>query len=222
VKQRQTVDAIVGAVTGSLTRREVLMVGRYRGKELEVIGRTVMLKDDQSAEIGQLLKPAGPRHPWPDEISTHWGKGSKTPLVKVQPRWSSRSPPTPPCRPATTGTRCGWFVTAPTWPLAMSRRSPPDRRDRSSSVAELALGVCSASRWRRVGASAPRHALTEVPEPDHRDRRRRGSVPHADPVTGSAEDRASGGSPLQRPAQRARRAVISQAAEPSRTPSGVW
>jgi hypothetical protein len=23
--------------------------------------------------------------PWPDEISTHWGKGPKTPLVKVRP-----------------------------------------------------------------------------------------------------------------------------------------
>ena len=32
------------------------------------------------------MRPAGPRHPWPDEISTHWGKGSKTPLIKVQPR----------------------------------------------------------------------------------------------------------------------------------------
>jgi ATP-dependent DNA ligase len=86
VKYRDTVDVIVGAVTGSLEAPEVLVVGRYRGKVLEVIGRTVMLKDDQAAAIGKLLKPAGPRHPWPDEIATHWGKGSKTPLIKVQPR----------------------------------------------------------------------------------------------------------------------------------------
>jgi ATP-dependent DNA ligase len=86
VKHRETVDVIVGAVTGSLRAPEVLVVGRYRGKELEVVGRTVKLKDDQAAEIGKLLKPAGPRHPWPDEISTHWGKGGKTPLIKVQPR----------------------------------------------------------------------------------------------------------------------------------------
>ncbi|TCN35606.1 ATP dependent DNA ligase-like protein [Kribbella orskensis] len=58
---------------------EALVVGRYRGNELEIVGRTVKLKDDQAAEIGKLLKPAWPRHPWPDEISTHWGKGSKTP-----------------------------------------------------------------------------------------------------------------------------------------------
>jgi ATP-dependent DNA ligase len=86
VKQRETVEAIVGAVTGSLRHPEVLIVGRYRGKDLEVIGRTVKLKTDQAAAIASLLKPAGARHPWPDQISTHWGKGSKTPIVKVQPK----------------------------------------------------------------------------------------------------------------------------------------
>lgn len=72
----------MGAVTGSLQRPEVLVMGRYRGKELEVVGRTVKLTDDQSASIAKLLKPAGVRHPWPDQISTHWGRGSKTPLVQ--------------------------------------------------------------------------------------------------------------------------------------------
>lgn len=86
VKQRETVEAIIGAVTGSLARPEVLVVGRYRGKELDVVGRTVKLKTDQAEAIGPLRKAAGPRHPWPDEISTHWGKGSTTPIIKVQPR----------------------------------------------------------------------------------------------------------------------------------------
>jgi ATP-dependent DNA ligase len=85
VKYRETAEAIVGAVTGSLRAPEVLVVGRYRGKDLEVVGRTVKLKDDQAAAIGSLLKPAGSRHPWPNEIATHWGRGSKTPLIKVQP-----------------------------------------------------------------------------------------------------------------------------------------
>ncbi|GAB2662381.1 ATP-dependent DNA ligase [Kribbella swartbergensis] len=86
VKQRDTAEAIVGAVTGSLERPEVLVVGRYRGKELEVVGRTVKLKDEQAAAIAPLLKPAGSRHPWPDEISTQWGRTSKTPILKVQPK----------------------------------------------------------------------------------------------------------------------------------------
>jgi ATP-dependent DNA ligase len=84
-KTRDTVEAIVGAVTGSLKRPEVLVVGRYRGKELEMVGRTVKLTEAQSTAIGKLLKPAGVRHPWPDQISTHWGRTSKTPIVKVRP-----------------------------------------------------------------------------------------------------------------------------------------
>jgi hypothetical protein len=78
-------EPIVGAMTGSLQRSEVLVVGRYRGKVLEVFGRTVKLTEAQSTPIGKLLTPAGSRHPWPDQISTHWGRGSKTPIVKVRP-----------------------------------------------------------------------------------------------------------------------------------------
>jgi ATP-dependent DNA ligase len=88
VKTRETIDVICGAVTGSLLRPEVVIAGRYRGKVLEVVGRTVPLNDQQAAELAGLLKPAGARHPWPDEIgSGRWdGKNSKVPLVKVQPR----------------------------------------------------------------------------------------------------------------------------------------
>lgn len=85
-KTRETVDGIVGAVTGSLRRPEMLVVGRYRGKVLEVIGRTVKLSPRQADVIGPLLRPAGVRHPWPDQIATHWGGDSKTPIIKVQPK----------------------------------------------------------------------------------------------------------------------------------------
>jgi len=71
-------------VTGSLRRPEVLIVGRYRGKMLEVVGRTVKLTAAQSEVIGELLKQAGTKHPWPDELSTRWGT-SKTPILKVRP-----------------------------------------------------------------------------------------------------------------------------------------
>jgi hypothetical protein len=64
------VEAIVGAVTGTLRRPEVLMVGRYRGEEFEVVGRTVTLTPDQSAEIGKLPKPAGPRRCKPATTAT--------------------------------------------------------------------------------------------------------------------------------------------------------
>jgi hypothetical protein len=71
-------------VTGSLARPQGLVVGRYRGKVLEVVGRTVPLTPAQSAAVAALLKPAGARHPWPDQLSTHWGQG-KTAIVKIRP-----------------------------------------------------------------------------------------------------------------------------------------
>ena len=51
-----------------------------------MVGRTVKLKDEQAAVIARLLEPAGARDTWPDEISTHWGRGAKTPIIKVQPK----------------------------------------------------------------------------------------------------------------------------------------
>lgn len=86
LKRRESLEAIAGAVTGSFTSPDTLIVGRYRGKVLEIIGRTVKLRDDQAAELGKLLRPAGVRHPWPDEISTQWGTSKRTPILKVQPR----------------------------------------------------------------------------------------------------------------------------------------
>ncbi len=75
----------MGAVTGSLEHPKVLVVGRYRGKTLEMVGRTVPLTTAQSRAVGEVLKPAAASHPWPDRLSTHWGQ-SKTPIVKVRPR----------------------------------------------------------------------------------------------------------------------------------------
>jgi hypothetical protein len=42
VKTRATVEVIIGAVTGSLQRPKVVVAGRYRGAELEMVGRTVL------------------------------------------------------------------------------------------------------------------------------------------------------------------------------------
>jgi hypothetical protein len=74
VKTRATVEVIIGAVTGSLQRPKVVVAGRYRGAELEMVGRTVPLTDQQAAELAKLLTPAWAVHPWPEEIgSGRWG-----------------------------------------------------------------------------------------------------------------------------------------------------
>jgi len=64
--------------------------GGWRSAEcgvLTVIGRTVPLKPDQSAQLAAVLKPAEHGHPWPDEISSQrrGGRDSKKLLLKVQP-----------------------------------------------------------------------------------------------------------------------------------------
>ncbi|WP_328988840.1 hypothetical protein OG394_21690 [Kribbella sp. NBC_01245] len=75
-------------MTGSLARPEAVIAGRYRGQVLEVVGRTVPLKDAQAADLAKVLKPAGPSHPWPDEIASHrWGgRDNRVALTKVQPK----------------------------------------------------------------------------------------------------------------------------------------
>jgi hypothetical protein len=78
----------VGGVLGSITRPEVVIAGLYNADgEPTVIGRTVPLKPEQSAQLAAVLKPATGGHPWPDEITSYrWGgRDSKKPLVKVQP-----------------------------------------------------------------------------------------------------------------------------------------
>jgi ATP-dependent DNA ligase len=75
-------------VLGSITRPEVVIAGLYTSEgELVVIGRTVPLKPDQSAQLAAVLRPARSGHPWPDEITSYrWGgPDAKKPLTKVQP-----------------------------------------------------------------------------------------------------------------------------------------
>lgn len=88
VKSRETTEVLVGGVTGTLARPESVVAGLEREGELVVVGRTTPLTSQQAAELADLLDPAGPGHPWPDEISSsRFGGGrDKVPLIKVEPR----------------------------------------------------------------------------------------------------------------------------------------
>jgi ATP-dependent DNA ligase len=106
VKHRDTVEVIVGGVLGSLEHPEVVIAGRYRvgtatsdsdtadtvdtvggAAKLVQVGRTVPLTAAQSAALAAVLRPAGPDHPWPDEIGVgRWAKsGATVALTKVDP-----------------------------------------------------------------------------------------------------------------------------------------
>ena len=88
VKHRETREVIVGGVLGSITHPDVVIAGLYNAEaELVVVGRTVPLKPEQSAQLAAVLAPARPGHPWPDEITSYrWGgPDSKKALTKVEP-----------------------------------------------------------------------------------------------------------------------------------------
>ncbi|MCX3291816.1 hypothetical protein OR263_34780 [Streptomyces sp. NEAU-H22] len=63
---RETTEAIVGAVTGSLASPRSLLLGRYDDQQrLQYIGRTTTLARATGTAIAGRLSPGGPGHPWP-------------------------------------------------------------------------------------------------------------------------------------------------------------
>lgn len=65
-----------------------MFAGQYdQAGELVIVGRTGPLSPAQSRQLGVLLSPARPGHPWPDEITAYpWGgRDAAKPLTKVEP-----------------------------------------------------------------------------------------------------------------------------------------
>lgn len=85
VKTRETVEVIVGAVTGTLERPTAVVAGRYiDADDLVVVGRTGQLRPDQSANLARVLVAAD-EHPWPARIGGgHFG-ASPVDVVRVRP-----------------------------------------------------------------------------------------------------------------------------------------
>ncbi len=69
LRTRRTAEAIVGAVTGSLSAPDRLILG-LPGEDgaLVVAGGTAPLTPRQSREIAALLRPPAGPHPWPDVL----------------------------------------------------------------------------------------------------------------------------------------------------------
>src|SRR3712207_6936038 len=80
-------ELLAGGVIGPLERPSQLVAGRYRDGELVVVGRTSPLSPAQSAELADVLTPAGPDHPWPERIGTGAFGGGRlsVPLARVRP-----------------------------------------------------------------------------------------------------------------------------------------
>jgi len=86
VKNRQTRELIVGAVTGSIMRPESVIAAAVIDGQLAVVGRTVALTTAQAHELAEHLTPADHDHPWPDELGTGvFGQRGRVTITKVRP-----------------------------------------------------------------------------------------------------------------------------------------
>ncbi|WP_093710519.1 hypothetical protein [Streptomyces sp. 2131.1] len=85
--RRESSEAIIGGVTGSLRRPNVLLLGRYDTTgRLRLVGKTVPLKAAAAQEVAALLTPAGPDHPWTGaRFSARWGSRDLLDPVLVEP-----------------------------------------------------------------------------------------------------------------------------------------
>ncbi|MBT2453159.1 ATP-dependent DNA ligase [Streptomyces sp. ISL-43] len=75
IRRRDTTEAIVGAITGTLTRPQLLVLGRYdETRRLRTVGRTVALRPDAARRVAEHLAAAGPGHPWTGvRFAASWG-----------------------------------------------------------------------------------------------------------------------------------------------------
>ncbi|MEU5810714.1 ATP-dependent DNA ligase [Streptomyces sp. NPDC047718] len=87
IRRRDTTEAVIGAITGTLTRPQLLVLGRHdHDGRLRAVGRTVPLRPDASRQVGEHLAAAGPRHPWTGvQFAAAWGSRDVLDAVLVRP-----------------------------------------------------------------------------------------------------------------------------------------
>ncbi|MEU9014713.1 ATP-dependent DNA ligase [Streptomyces sp. NPDC048479] len=88
-RTRNTAEAVIGAVTGSLIRPETALLGRYTtdGRFLLVARSTPLAPRLRAGLGGGLLTPAGADHPWRDvHFTSHWGSPEPLAFTPVAPQ----------------------------------------------------------------------------------------------------------------------------------------
>ncbi|MET9661600.1 hypothetical protein [Streptomyces sp. NPDC006510] len=82
----ETTEAIVGAVTGSLTAPRGLLLGRYDDGRLKYTGRTTTLTRTASTTVAGQLASAQHGHPWTGwSFSAGWGSRETLNVTLVEP-----------------------------------------------------------------------------------------------------------------------------------------
>ncbi|MGW2680347.1 hypothetical protein [Streptomyces sp. NPDC001436] len=65
IRRRNTSEALIGAITGTLARPQLLILGRHNTTgHLRPIGRTVPLPPEAARTLAEQLTPADPDRPW--------------------------------------------------------------------------------------------------------------------------------------------------------------
>ncbi|MFJ6785283.1 ATP-dependent DNA ligase [Streptomyces yangpuensis] len=75
VRRRDTTEAVIGAITGTLIRPQLLVLGRHDDTGLlRAVGRTVPLRPEQARQISEHLAPGDAGHPWEGvRFASSWG-----------------------------------------------------------------------------------------------------------------------------------------------------
>lgn len=87
-KIHTTTEAVIGAVTGRITQPQSLFLGRLdRDGQLRYVGRSTPLKTPAAIELGTVLSPAAPGHPWTGRrFTAAWGSSATISPTLVEPR----------------------------------------------------------------------------------------------------------------------------------------
>ncbi|MGW0367284.1 hypothetical protein [Streptomyces sp. NPDC002990] len=87
IRRRDTTEAVIGAITGTLARPGLLVLGRHdEAGRLRTVGRTVPLRPEQARQVVEYLAAAGPGHPWEGvRFAAAWGSRDVLDAVLVRP-----------------------------------------------------------------------------------------------------------------------------------------
>ncbi|MFD8666231.1 ATP-dependent DNA ligase [Streptomyces microflavus] len=88
VRARQTTEALIGAITGSLGRPHLLVLGRYDAEgRLRHVGKTTGLSPAAARQLADQLTAAAPgTHPWEGaRFSAGWGSSSVLDTTLIVP-----------------------------------------------------------------------------------------------------------------------------------------
>ncbi|WP_240802095.1 ATP-dependent DNA ligase [Streptomyces sp. A1136] len=86
-RRRDTTEAIIGAITGTLLRPQLLLLGRHDTHDrLRPIGRTAPLRPEAAHLVGENLSAADPDRPWTGmRFASAWGSRDVLEVTLVRP-----------------------------------------------------------------------------------------------------------------------------------------